>query len=835
MEFLKGKYGLLLILLLHLSLPLDARANDLTWLGNSTVWANGANWSPGFIPTDADTLYINSTPHNPTITAPGAVANYIEIGYDDNATASLTITGATATLDVSSNLNVAHEGTASLVISEGATVTVDGYLRSNLAEGGNSTILVTGSGTDLSVGTGFYIGSYGTSSLTISEDASVSVGTYTVLGYWENSEGLLSISGNGTSLSSSNSIFVGYYGSGTLTISDGADVSSSSYTEIASKAEGNGTLVVTGTGSSFTSTNDLTIGKRGDGTVVVSDGAALSSDTFLIVGFYAGSEGTLTVTGSGSSVTSGDSFLLGYYGTGTTVISDGATLSSDTYVSTGYYAGSEGNLTITGAGSNITSTLDMYVAVAGDVHVLVSDGGSITAKIDLEVGSGCPSAWGPCYGQGTLVVTGAGSTVDVAVDLYVGESVEGTMTVSNDAAVNVTGTIYVAKGNSIHATDPIGTINIGSASGETAVAAGSITASALSFVKGTGTLVFNHTDTDYEFSIDMSGPGIILAESGTTTLSGDNSGFTGTTSVYGDATLLVTGNLAGTTTISSGGTIGGTGTLNNLTIENEGSYTTAIAVDGTCTALTVTTTSVLDGTLYLDASTNDIYTEGTTYTILTAGALSGTFDTVASNLLFLDGNVTYSATDANVSVFYKDFNSAAQNRTQANVADAIQSLSLGNSFHDALLKQTTVNRSLVQSVFQSSTGSIYTNVRNEIIAGQIGVTNALSGRMGQASGFLTGMDKPLVAHLAGPGMQAMPALWTQVVGGWGQQDGYGGYNYNSYGVLLGSDRPIGDWRIGVAVGYLQSKYDMFNSQGAMPKRIAIAQVSMPDKTGINSR
>ncbi|MGE0108431.1 MAG: autotransporter domain-containing protein [Bdellovibrionales bacterium] len=816
MRLFKKKDSFLILFLLPLIFPSDARAADLTWLGVSGDWTSVSNWSTGNIPTGADTLYINTTNNDPFITTPGAVADYIKIGSDEGSTASLTVTGTNTTLTASHDITVADQGTASFVISDEARVIINGYLRSNRSEGSNSTLAVTGSGSDLSITKGLYIGQYGTSSLTIAEGATVSAGTYTILGWEEGAEGILSISGNGSNLSSTNSLYIGYYGNGQFNIYDGATVSTAAYTNIGDKATSTGTLFVTGGGSRFTSTNEIDIGRYGDGIVIVSDGGTISASNYLCLGFYENSSGSLTITGSGSNVTATSTengIIIGLYGNGSVVVSDGGTLSTASYLNIGYYEGSNGHLTITGSGSTVTAAKDIYLAVGGDASILVSNGGSLIAEVDLEVGSGCPSAWGTCYSTGTLVVTDPGSTVNVAGDLYVGESVEGIMTISNDAAVNVTGNIYISKGNSLHSLD-IGTLNIGSASGETATAAGTITAASLSFVTGTATLVFNHTDTDYDFSIGMSGSGILLAESGTTTLSGNSSGFTGTTSVYGTSTLLVTGSLAGTTTVSSGGTIGGTGTLSSLTMENEGSYTTAIAPNGSCEALTVTNAASLDGTLYLDASTSELYTVGTEYTVLTAGSPSGTFDAVASNLLFLGGNVTYGSNDTKVTVFYKDFDSAAANGAQVNTANAIQSLGLGNSFHDALWKQTTANKSIVQSAFQSSTGSLYTNLGNAMIENQVGFTNALSGRMGQASGFLTGMDKPLVAHLNEPGLKTMSALWTQIVGGWGRQEGSSGYNYSSYGVVLGSDRPFGDWRVGLAVGYQNSKYNMFHSQDA---------------------
>jgi outer membrane autotransporter protein len=76
-------------------------------------------------------------------------------------------------------------------------------------------------------------------------------------------------------------------------------------------------------------------------------------------------------------------------------------------------------------------------------------------------------------------------------------------------------------------------LNIGAGAGETAAAAGTMTAGSLTFGDGDGSLVFNHTDGAYAFATNISGKGTIAAHAGTTTLTGNNSAFTGSTVVNG--------------------------------------------------------------------------------------------------------------------------------------------------------------------------------------------------------------------------------------------------------------------------------------------------------------
>src|SRR3546814_2010554 len=75
---------------------------------------------------------------------------------------------------------------------------------------------------------------------------------------------------------------------------------------------------------------------------------------------------------------------------------------------------------------------------------------------------------------------------------------------------------------------------------------------------GTGTLVFNHTGTDYEFSTALasagSGSHLVNHLAGVTQLTGDGSGFTGTTIVSG-GTLIVDNTLGGSASVTGGALI----------------------------------------------------------------------------------------------------------------------------------------------------------------------------------------------------------------------------------------------------------------------------------------
>ena len=160
---------------------------------------------------------------------------------------------------------------------------------------------------------------------------------------------------------------------------------------------------------------------------------------------------------------------------------------------------------------------DLYVGEYNDGTLTISNGGTFgsgTVHIGYAVGS-----------TGVVTVDGAGSTLSGA--LYVGEQGNGTLTISNGGYA-ASGIIHIAADSNSD-----GTLNIGAAAGATPVAPGTLPANCVViFGSGSGTIVFNHTNTtEYFFGQPINGYGTIDIENGTTVLSGGNTSFSGTIKV----------------------------------------------------------------------------------------------------------------------------------------------------------------------------------------------------------------------------------------------------------------------------------------------------------------
>ena len=248
----------------------------------------------------------------------------------------------------------------------------------------------------------------------------------------------------------------------------------------------NGNVVVDGTGSSVTATAGITpimIGAGGAGTLTVQNGSLVHSNSEMNIGQNAGDIGTVTVTGSNSVLSTARSINVGKSGIGTLVVSNGGTVSDGEYFSIADQAGSAalGSVTVTGAGSSITTQTAAVGNHGGTGTLTLADGGSFTSSLGF----------------------------------------------------------YIAQD-----ADATGTVNIGAAVGDTATAAGTLNVTQVNFGAGTGTLVFNHTGTGLAFAPTITGAGTVQQLAGTTLLTADNT-YIGTTTIRGGTLQVGNGGVTG--------------------------------------------------------------------------------------------------------------------------------------------------------------------------------------------------------------------------------------------------------------------------------------------------
>ncbi|MFT5445383.1 MAG: filamentous hemagglutinin family protein, partial [Gammaproteobacteria bacterium] len=332
------------------------------------------------------------------------------------------------------------------------------------------------------------VGVLGTGTVTVQSGAELSGSGGVMLGSAAGSVGTMIVDASSIFM---RDLIVGNSGTGVMNVINGSTIDLDSFTgfvEIGSLSGGTGTMVISGTDTQLTTrgtSNSVKVGEFGDGTLTLSDGAELHTRAFE-VGHGAGSTGVAVIRGSGtrlfatdenglSSDLSGPRVRSGREGSADITIDQGATVDivTNDAVSTvlfgGYVSarigGSVGNTVIDGAGTsvNISGSSSVFSAGrSGDGHLIVRNGAVVNMTGDdsrvrigrsalsggstgsqLEILSGAKvnvNGFGASIrvgrdvdSVGDLVISGAGSELNLFGEdssTYIGQSGTGTATVT---------------------------------------------------------------------------------------------------------------------------------------------------------------------------------------------------------------------------------------------------------------------------------------------------------------------------------------------------------------------------------------------------------------------
>jgi len=469
----------------------EVSGSDSRWINNTNLVVGA--WGQG-------DLTISNGGHvtTPDMYIGGMPFDVVEEDYDPNlipnGTGTVTVTGEGSSLDVANffSLYVGYFGEATLDVNDGGEVSSElGVL--GLSPDAVGTVTVQDANSAWSAAQ-VIVGAWGEGNLTISNGGGVTTETMLIGGLDPNDleldpnmladfgdvngVGTVTVTGEGSTLTvtGDDTLYVGPVGTGTLTVSDGADVNSvETYvggyvsfedegdTEVATMHdEGTGTATVTGTGSAWVN-EILTVGAGGTGTLEVSAGATVSNN-LSIVGLGPNSTGTATVTGTGSMWSTWDAddpfdedldgtLIVGAWGEGRLTVADGGQVNAaDMYIGgaepnqlgTETNWGQEnpnpdgtGTVTVTGEGSvlRITEPTSLYVGFFGEGTLDVNDGGTVLSD---STGIGVmPDS------IGTTTVDGDGTTWINSENTFVGGFGTGALTISNGGRTIIEETLFI--------------------------------------------------------------------------------------------------------------------------------------------------------------------------------------------------------------------------------------------------------------------------------------------------------------------------------------------------------------------------------------------------------
>ncbi|BEN70927.1 TPA: autotransporter outer membrane beta-barrel domain-containing protein [Serratia marcescens] len=332
------------------------------------------------------------------------------------------------------------------------------------------------------------------------------------------------------------------------------------------------------------------------------------------------------------------------------------------------------------------------------------------------------------------------------------------------------------------------------------------------------------------WSNDISGHGGLTKQGiGTLVLTGTNT-YSGPTLVN-QGRLAVNGSVTSAVSVQSGGIVGGSGTVGSLTARQGGTvapgnsigtlnvagnvsfepgsrYAVEVGPNGQSDRIQSSGSATIGGgevAVTLENSPNLLTQSevrsllGQQYNILSAQqGVSGQFDAVAPNYLFLGTGLSYQPTGVTLSVGRNgtSFASVAQTANERAVAAAADALAAGNPVYESLLGSGTAGEA--RQAFRQLSGQIHADIASALVNDSRYLREALNGRLRQAEGLAS--SSAIKADEGG--------AWAQLLGAWDHASGDAnatGYQASTYGVLVGLDSAVADdWRLGVATGYTRT-------------------------------
>lgn len=418
----------------------------------------------------------------------------------------------------------------------------------------NSTVTVSGTSSMWSNSQDLLVGVSGKGNLTISGGGTIT-NTNGWIGYYQNivnTESVATVTDSGSKWENQGDLTVGNEGKGKLAINAGGLVNNSaagSTAYIGREATGEGIVEVSGIGSKWTNKGSLIVGNAGVGNLTISTGGYVSN-TNAVVGVNG--TGVVEISGTSSKWINTGTLIIGDSSAGTMNMVGGRVDNTDGTISN--KAGSVGIVTV-GANSTWNNTGNLLVGNQSKGTLTIQDGGIVITGLTSAIGGS---------GDGSIaIVTGAGSKWTTGGNLSIGVSgTHSSLVIADGGNVVVNGGIV----NIATFVGSSGTLQIGQGSG-----AGTLTTSVVTGGNGTSArVIFNHNETNYTFSPQITGTLQVQHNgTGTTILSGDNT-FTGGTTVNKGMLLVNTvGGISATGTggvnVSSGAVFGGKGTVTGNT------------------------------------------------------------------------------------------------------------------------------------------------------------------------------------------------------------------------------------------------------------------------------
>jgi outer membrane autotransporter protein len=430
---------LLVLLIWLIGRPPSVQGQATFWQGQTGSWDSPGNWDNG-VPNSSTTANI-----------------------DNGGTALVQSSG-----DTSSGLLVGNFGTGSLVVQGQGQLSSGGPVVIGFLSNSDGTVSVNGSRSIFTAAGYVEVGAFGTGKLTVENGGFALTNGYLQIGLFSGGDGTVAVNGSGSSLTSTGDMVVGGSGTGRLGIENGGAVTGNVRIEIGFDVGGNGMVIVSGSGSILKSAQPFYVGYSGTGILSITEGAIVRIGNgigTLNLGSQAGSRGTLNI-GNGAaagSLEAGEvkggagiatvnfnetdqsfifpialtgSLTVAQNGSGKTVLTGTNTYTSGTMINAGTLqvsadnnlGASSGGVTFNGGtlqfGASFNLANSRVITLGGAGGAIDTDGFSTTISQQI-------------IGLGSLTKTGVGTLIITGTNAYTGGTTldAGTIVVNNAQAL----------------------------------------------------------------------------------------------------------------------------------------------------------------------------------------------------------------------------------------------------------------------------------------------------------------------------------------------------------------------------------------------------------------
>lgn len=709
--------------------------------------------------------------------------------------------------------------TTTFDVGAGLTTTLSQTIAGGGSEAGTSALVKEGSGTLELTGTNSYTG-----------DTSVNAGTLRV-GADDNlgaASGALTFDGGTLQYSA------GFNSDRSVTLNAGGGTFDTN---------GNNTTL----GGAISGAGALT--KEGAGTLTLTGVNTYSGGTAVNAGTLQGNAASLQGNITNNATVIFDHDTAGTYasamsGTGSLVKQNTGAL---TLTGVNTYTGGTtlaGGVLIVGADNNLGDAAGSLTFNGGTLQYSAGFTSGRSATLDANGGTvdtngNIATLTGAIGGNGGLTKAGGGTLTLGGANTYSGATAINAGTLQMGAGGNLASStaVSVSSGATFDLNNTSQTIGSIAGGGNVTLGSGTLTAGG------------DNSSTSVSGVISGIGGGLIKTGTGVLNLIGANV-YSGPTTVSA-GTLAINGSITSDTTVNSGAVLGGTGTITGQVTNNgilapgnsigslsiTGDYTHnagatyRVEVDGTGASdqLVATGTATLNGGTVAVQGLGGAFGNSTTYTILTAATVSGTFNGATSNFSFLTPALSYDPSNAFLTLSrnnasYASVASTPNQRAVAQALDVAGAAPTGD-MEQIINTLNGLTATEARSAYDAIGGELHATLWSTTLDVTERFSRVVNTRLGEFgaeyslgsglafSGLKLAYDGDSLASL-NPVSRAAAAkgLWVRLAGASGEIEGDGnarGYDNRSGGLVGGFDGKVTDrLTAGVALGYTRSDLDL---------------------------